>query len=255
MATKTCQVAALTASSPPSSVHNKTSGVLTLFQVVAGKNTASSATTIWPAAASSEERGFVSAALSSAAATVIPAETVNPVGSVNSSDDATDTNVAKVAVEARGADTPAPTLAAAAAADTAAECVSDAGHSLSAACLLAEAHHVTRPSRPAFRIRPSLEVLISSNLAKSLRMLPGHVMLLVELDGFLQEQHPAHQTRTFSHKSGVRIFVSTVFRAVVEGMFHRGWKLAKDGTLLLVVSRHDSTRMTLEECGVGCTYL
>lgn len=106
----------------------------------------------------------------------------------------------------------------------------------------------------AIRIKANLEVTVTGNVAAGLSLVPGTIMLQVELDGSQQQQVPITTAALSLEKhdgTRLRLALGGQLSAMVKNTFHRGWQRFRDGTLLLVVSKSNDTEMTLEQCMVS----
>lgn len=107
---------------------------------------------------------------------------------------------------------------------------------------------------PAVQINKSSGVFINSELLKKLPLTPGQcIQLKYEVDGV--EQHNGCFFKTLSKHNdwrGLNILVPKDMLEVVKGMYHSGWQMCDDGAIVLILSKTDSRRMTLEECLVSC---
>lgn len=108
-------------------------------------------------------------------------------------------------------------------------------------------------SAAATKIKPSLMVCASSSIVRGLRLVAGGIRLQVEVDGLPQQQFPILTLALHGEKrsSRLRLFLGASMRSLVERLYHRGWKRFQDGTLLLVLSRTDSSRLAFEKCMVS----
>lgn len=107
----------------------------------------------------------------------------------------------------------------------------------------------SRPaSKPANIIFPNLHAWLSDGLASIfLLSCAKSVMLKVEVDGQQQMEcskaslHPAP-------RGGIIVVVDNKMRKMVTGLKHRGWRMLEDGTLVMVLSKTDISRMTRGQC-------
>lgn len=98
-------------------------------------------------------------------------------------------------------------------------------------------------------IKTSRWVSLSGEIAAALQLRPGSINLRVVLDEVLQLDVAVYAVNL---KKGCKdLWLREQACKVVVGKYHRGWRLATDGTLLVIVSDTNSTRLTPEECVVG----
>lgn len=100
-------------------------------------------------------------------------------------------------------------------------------------------------------------VFLSAQLTPFMKLTPGRVNVRVAVDDARHQRqqldHPACSLAiNMSKCTSVTMAVEACkLRSKVAGMYHRGWQMFEDGTLLLVVSKTDTRRMTLQECLVS----
>lgn len=107
-------------------------------------------------------------------------------------------------------------------------------------------------SLPALKLHGDLEARFTRAQVTLFNFQTGSKPLQVEVDGVQQRDLPVQEVflRSKSFGQGRRVYINKKLSGIVTGMFHRGWRVFECGTLLLVLSRSDDRRMTLEECAV-----
>lgn len=67
-----------------------------------------------------------------------------------------------------------------------------------------------------------------------------------------QQQATFDVTLTYNNNSrAMLVSVGSQVKKLVSGMHHRGWQIFEDRTLLLVMSKTDSSKMDLKACMVS----
>lgn len=104
--------------------------------------------------------------------------------------------------------------------------------------------------QPAVIIGSSLVVNFPHTLVRALSLKLGPSPLQINADGVL---HPVCEMLVVEHCSGMKMCLGTKLREVVQGAFYRGMQRLENGTLLLVLSKSDSQKLTVNKFGVGCS--